>query len=384
MDQKCKVSLVSCKDYEYENVKNAILKNIEQIGGLSNYITKDDVVLLKVNLLMKKRPEEATTTHPVYVRALSQILHDFGVKVIIGDSPGGPFSEKLLKSMYKYTGYEEASELSGATLNYNVNSFNNKCENALYLKSLTMTDMLNDCTKVISVSKLKTHGMMTFTGAVKNMFGTIPGVKKAEYHFNMKTHDEFADCLIDICLSANPVLSFMDGIVGMEGEGPSGGNPREIGVSIASTSPYHLDKVACNIIGLDFKKVPTIRQSVKRGFITDDLTDIDIIGENVESFHIDNYEIPETKLIGYSGRIPKGFERFLNKNIQPKPVFDYEKCVGCEICKDSCPAKVIKMVDKKPVVDLEDCIRCFCCQELCPKVAVSVKRPALLKLFIKS
>lgn len=378
-----KVSLVSCNNYDYEKVKNAIEENIKQIGGLEPFICKDDVVLLKVNLLMKKKPEEATTTHPVYVRALSQILHDFGVKVIIGDSPGGPFTKGILESLYKYTGYDEASKLSGATLNYNVDSFIKKNDNNLFLKSTVMTDMLNDVTKVISVSKLKTHGMMTFTGAVKNMFGTIPGVKKAEYHFNMKTHDDFADCLIDICNSANPILSFMDGIVGMEGEGPSGGTPRDIGVSILSTSPYHLDKVACSIINLDFDKVPTIRQSIKRNIVNNDLSDIELLGEDYTTYHIQNYEIPETKLLGYSGRVPKFMENFLNKHIQPKPVFDYSICVGCRICEQSCPAKVITMVNNKPVVELEGCIRCFCCQELCPKVAVSVKRPTLLKLFIK-
>lgn len=378
-----KVSLVSCKDYDYEKVKIALERNIKQIGGLEPFISKDDVVLLKVNLLMKKKPEEATTTHPVYVRALSQILNDYGVKVIIGDSPGGPFTKGVLESLYKYTGYEEAAQLSGATLNYNVDSFTKKDENNLYLKSIVMTDMLNDVTKVISVSKLKTHGMMTFTGGVKNMFGTVPGVKKAEYHFNMKTHDDFADCLIDICNCANPVLSFMDGIVGMEGEGPSGGTPREIGVSLLSTSPYHLDKVACSIINLDFDKVPTIRRSVARNIVTNDLSDLELIGEGFKSFYIDNYEIPETQLLGYSGRVPKFLESFLNKHIQPKPVFNYSTCVGCRVCEQSCPAKVITMVDNKPVVDLDGCIRCFCCQELCPKVAVTVKRPMLLKLFIK-
>ncbi len=377
------VSLQSCENYDFNLVYNTIMQNVKDLGGLEKYINKGETVLLKVNMLMKRKPEEATTTHPTYVKALCKVLVDYGVNVVIGDSPGGPFNKNILSSMYKYVGYENVASEIGCTLNYNCESFTKKYPNGFLLKNIVMTDMLNDVDKVISCSKLKTHGMMTFTGAVKNMFGTVPGIKKAEYHFNMTSHDDFADCLVDICGAASPILSFMDGIVGMEGEGPSGGSPVDIGVSIASSSTYHLDIVACNIINLDFDRVPTIRRCVERKICTNDLSDINIIGEDLTSFIVEKYDIPETKLIGFTTSLPKPIEKFINRHIQPKPIFNYSTCVACGICKDSCPAKVISMDTGKPKVELEQCIRCFCCQELCPIKAVTVKRPLMLKLLVK-
>ncbi len=373
-----KVSLIGCENYDFEKVFSALKQSCENMGGLDKYISSGEKVLLKVNMLMKKRPEEATTTHPVFVKALAKILIDHGCEVIIGDSPGGPFNDTMLRGIYKATGMAAVAEEIGCKLNFNTGQAQKANPDGLLLKKLVLTDMLNDVDKVISVSKLKTHGMMTFTGAVKNMFGTVPGLIKAEYHVNMPAYDDFANALIDICLCANPVLSFMDAVDGMEGAGPSSGTPRHIGAVIACDSPYHLDKVACSIINLDFKKVPTITQSIKRGIASNGLDDVEIIGDKIEDFFISDFLIPTTaKSLSFNA--PK----ILSNLIQQRPVFDISECVGCGACRDNCPAKVIEMTHNKPKVNLRGCIRCFCCQELCPKKAVSIKSPRLLRLIYK-
>ncbi|MFV0502898.1 MAG: DUF362 domain-containing protein [Lachnospirales bacterium] len=375
------VSLVSCEKYIYDEVYKAIEKNIEDIGGLEKYINKGEKVLLKVNLVMAKKAEFAVTTNPIYVKALANILIDYGVEVYIGDSPGGPFSETLLRSQYKLSGFREVEDTTAAKLLYNTNEFIKKNPDGLFLKSLTLIDMLNDVDKVISVSKLKTHGMMTFTGAVKNMFGIVPGTKKAEYHFKMPKYNDFANALIDICIVGNPVLSFMDGIIGMEGDGPSSGTPRKVGVTIASPSPYHLDKIAISLINLSFEDVPITSECIKRGIVTNDLNDIILKGD-IDAHKIDDFLIPETKLISFvDGKLPKPISNLINRTVQPKPIITKNKCVKCGVCKNSCPAKVINMDDGYPKIDLSKCIRCYCCQELCPKHAVTVKRSLLLKLI---
>ncbi len=378
------VSVHKCNNYTYYNVKQSILRNIQDLGGLEQYINKGDKVLLKVNLLMKRKPEEATTTHPVFIKALASILIEYGCNVLIGDSPGGPFNELILKSIYKYNEIEKVAKETGAELNFNCNSFNLKNSDNLLLKNFIATDMLNDVDKVISVSKLKTHKMMTFTGAVKNMFGIVPGINKAEYHLNLPTYDRFADALIDICQSANPVLSFMDGIEAMEGEGPSSGNPRYVNVTIASPSPYHLDKVACTLINIPLEKVPTIKGCYTRGLCSPDLSDTNIICENFNSLIVDDFDIPKTSLVVYNSEaLPKFVKNFFNKNIQPKLKVNKNNCISCSICEKNCPAKVIDMKDNFPNFDLKNCIRCYCCQELCPKHAIDVKRPLILKAITR-
>ncbi|MBB6214581.1 uncharacterized protein (DUF362 family)/Pyruvate/2-oxoacid:ferredoxin oxidoreductase delta subunit [Anaerosolibacter carboniphilus] len=379
-----KVSLVRCEDYAYEKVKEAIQQSLKHLGGIEKYIQPGDKVLLKLNLLMKKRPEEATTTHPSFAKALAEILRDYGADVIIGDSPGGPFNESALRGVYKACGIEEIAKDVGAKLNYNTGVVEIKNENGLLLKKITAIEVLKEVDKVISVSKLKTHGMMMFTGAVKNMFGIVAGLEKAEYHVRMPNNVDFSNALVDICLASKPILSFMDGIVGMEGAGPSAGEPRKIGAVIASESPYHLDVVATSMIGLTPTKVPTIQRCVERGLCLGNLQDIELIGGVIEEFIMKDFKIPEIRGLDLlEGKLPKFLRDILNELMQPKPIFAHDRCVGCSDCAENCPPRVIEMKDKKPNVRLDECIRCFCCQELCPVKAVEIHRPLLMKLLAR-
>lgn len=379
-----KVSLVSCDDYELKHVRQAIDKSFKNIGGIEKYIRPGERVLLKINLLMKKKPEEVTTTHPVFVRALAERLIEHGAKVIIGDSPGGPFNERMLKGVYKVCGIEEVAEQTGAILNYDTSSIEVKAENSKLLGQLTVMSIINEVDKVISVSKLKTHGMALFTGAVKNMFGIVPGLLKAEYHFKMPDIIGFSDALVDICEFSNPILSFMDGIIGMEGDGPSAGTPKKVGIVLASASPYDLDVVASSLIGLNPLDVPTIKRCVERGICSGSLKDIEIVGEEMENFIIREFKVPNIRSVHFfQGKLPIPLEKRLNVLFQPKPIFDHQTCIGCQDCVESCPPKTISMVNNKPVVNMDNCIRCFCCQELCPQKAVKIHRPWLLDKIMK-
>jgi uncharacterized protein (DUF362 family)/NAD-dependent dihydropyrimidine dehydrogenase PreA subunit len=376
------VSLVKCSEYEYDKLKESLMKTFDNLGGIDRFVLKGDRVLLKTNLLMKKIPEEATTTNPVFVQALADILISKGAEVIIGDSPGGPFMESRMKNIYKSTGMEDAAEKSGASLNFNLASYYTEFENAILLNKVILTDMINDVDKIINLPKLKTHGFAVYTGAVKNLFGLIPGTIKAEYHVKMPEIGDFSNALIDICEHVKPTLHIMDGIIGMEGAGPSGGSPREIGVILASENPYDLDKTACEIIGLKVQDVPTLRKAAERGLSSDSMEDVDIAGDNIEEFRINDFVMPPSSG-GTFRSIPKPVIKFLVKRLKSKPVFNFDTCVGCGDCAANCPPKVIEMIDKKPIVDYSGCISCFCCQELCPVKAIDIKKPVLAKLIFR-
>lgn len=376
------VSMQSCKAYEVERVKEALELAIADLGGLGAYIPTGSKVLLKVNLLMKKKPEEATTTHPVFVKALAELFVAHGCEVLIGDSPGGPYNQKSLAPIYETCGY---NSLVGEhiRLNQNFEETEKTFEGAI-LKRLQIVDMLNDVDYVVSVSKLKTHGMMLFTGAVKNMFGVIPGLSKAEYHFKMPNTDDFANALVDICEGVKPVLSFMDGIVGMEGAGPSAGEPIDIGVVLASNNPHALDMTAVNLVNISPMEVPTLKMAASRGLIEPDLSGVVLKGVPLEKHRPQSFETPEIRSVAFlDEKYPKWIRDLADRFLKPKPVFIKESCVGCGECARLCPPQTIEMVNRFPVVHLENCIRCYCCQELCPKKAVEIQRPWLLKMMTK-
>lgn len=382
LEDNMTVSLTKCNEYDYNKIKEALLKTFNNLGGVDKYVLAGDRILLKTNLLMKKTPEEVTTTNPVFVKALADILISHGAIVVIGDSPGGPFTESRMKNIYKSTGMEELANKTGVSLNFNLASYYTEFENAQLLNKVILTDMINDVDKIINLPKLKTHGFAVYTGAVKNLFGLIPGTIKAEYHVRMPDVNNFCNALIDICEYVKPVLHIMDGITGMEGAGPSAGRPRDIGVILASDNPYDLDKAACEIIGLKVKDVPTLRKAVERDLSSDSMDDVEVIGDKIDDFRIDDY-VMAPSISGSLRKIPKPVINFLMKRLKSIPVFKHDICVGCGDCAANCPPKVIEMVDGKPIIDYAGCISCFCCQELCPVKAIDIKKPALAKLLFK-
>ena len=379
------VSIKKCDSYNYEEVLSVIKETWKNMGGIEKYIKKGENVLLKVNLVMRKAPEEAATTHPAVVRAVAQTLVEYGANVTIGDSPGGPFMETLLKSIYKHTGMEEAASLSGASLNFDTTSSVHKNPDGHALKSITVANMVTNADKVINICKLKSHSMTRYSGAAKNMFGTIPGTTKAEYHFTCQDIESFSKCLTDICIFANPVITFMDAVTAMEGNGPTAGDPRHVGVILAGENPFELDICGSRIINTVPNEIPLLKHAIERGLCADDYKKVEIKGDNIENFVVEDFKVPQNKSMYFLGKNPPKFVlKFINKHINPKPVFDHKTCIGCGDCAKNCPAKVIEMKNHKPyLIDTEKCIRCFCCQELCPKKAVSVHKSAVLKLLSK-
>ena len=211
---QAKVVLKYCPEYTAD-VELRLREGLVELGGMSTFVKPGQKVLLKVNLLMKKRPEEAVTTHPSVVEAMVHLVQEAGGIPIIGDSPGGPYTVNSLQAIYTRSGLREVAERTGAILNEDVGQTTIHNPEGKLTKSLTITNCALQADVIIPISKLKTHGMMTFTGAVKILFGVIPGLLKAEYHLKMFKVDDFADLLVDIATYIKPALSIMDGVVGV-------------------------------------------------------------------------------------------------------------------------------------------------------------------------
>ncbi len=377
-----KVSIIKQDNYDYNKTKETLLKTLDNLGGVEKFINPGEKILLKPNLLMKKKPEEATTTHPNIIKALAEIIVDQGGTVLIGDSPGGPFNNLMLSTIYNSTGMTEASSIKNTELNSNFGSFTKEFKEGVILNNILLTDMINDVDKIINVSKLKTHGFAVFTGAVKNLFGLVPGTNKAEYHVKMPDINDFANSLIDICECVKPSLHIMDGIDAMEGAGPSGGSKRHLGLLLASENPHYLDLAACKIIDLDIEEVPTLRIAANRDLIENFDFTKDILGENIKNLIVTDFKKAPANS-GNLRNIPKPIMNLLVDRLKSKPIFHHDICVGCGDCAANCPPVAIQMIDKKPEVDYDKCISCFCCQELCPVKAITIKKPFLAKLIFK-
>lgn len=377
------VSIVKCSDYNIENVTTAMKSSFENLGGIDKFVKPGMKVLLKPNLIMKKRPEEAATTHPAIVQVVSDMVREAGGEVLIADSPGGLYTEKNINGLYKVCGLKDAAENSGVELNFDFTEAEVENPEGKYLKKLMILKPIRDADLVINLPKLKTHGQMVYTGAVKNMFGAIHGVQKAEFHVRMSDYSKFANAIIDIFLSTKTTLNIMDAVIGMDGAGPSAGDPKPIGILLASENAFELDYTATKVVGINPLDVPIIKEACDRDLVSADGNDIKIVGEIIESVRIKDFYVPQLENLRTILFFDKGLPKLFVNSMKPRPVINYEMCTGCLECKKHCPAKIIEVKNKKPVIELKSCIRCYCCQELCPTKAITIKRPLFTRAVMK-
>lgn len=377
------VAAKKCYSYQEDELSEKLDFILNELGGLEKFINAGDQVVFKINLLLGKEPEAAVTTNPEFIRILAKKVRALGAEVIIADSPGGPFNDKLLKRAYKKSGIYSLALKEGVKLNYNTDSRKHEYKAGKINKSFQLVSYLDDADLVINLPKLKTHGLTMYTGAVKNLFGCIPGVLKAEYHLRMQSVYDFSRMLNDLAGLVAPELTIMDAILGMEGDGPSSGHPKKFNYLLASISPYYLDLAAVRLMGIEpEEKVPSIEAALKDQLIKKN--SLELRGDRIEP--LNNVEIPkiEKKNNLLNSKLPDFLSDILEKFLRPKPIFKKDKCIGCGTCAENCPPAAILMTGDLPEVDLEACIRCFCCQELCSYNAVEIKYPLLAKLFFSN
>lgn len=367
-----------CENYRLDRVTECLTKIFDGMGGLSSFVKPGTRVAIKPNLLTFKRPEEAATTNPAVVRAVTSLVQKEGGLVTIVESPGGPYNVPLLKRVYAVTGMEDVAKETGAQLNFDLRVEKVENPNAKYIKSLKVLKPLHDADLIINIAKLKTHGMMVYTGAVKNMFGSIAGLEKADYHMRLNDYDRFADSLIDIFQATGPQINLIDGIIAMEGDGPGSGVPKYLGVMIGSKNAFAADYAASMIIGVDYKQIPILKMAEVRGLLKKN--EVSTSGVALEAVKTDSFDVPALKAHKTS-RFLK-LLGFLGNFARPRPQILVEKCIACGKCAQMCPPKIItKGSDNRMAIDYSKCISCFCCHEFCPEKAVRIRRNTLGRIM---
>jgi len=375
------VSVVKCNSYSQYEVDRAVRKSIELIGSLSGIIKKNDRVLLKPNLLSSDNPEKAVTTHPAVVRAVAKLFLEVGCKVVIGDSPGGRNTFSSYNSLLEKTGIKEvAQELGIETALFDKETIDVSGGDTVFYKKFNIARVVNDADVIVTLPKLKTHEFTYFTGAVKIVYGCIPGLQKTGYHASAgKSPETFSDMLVDLFVTINPKLSIMDAIVGMDGDGPSAGNPKNIGLILASKSSTALDFVAASIVGMNPLSIPTIRIAARRKIGPTSLDEIKILGESIDNVIVKDFKPPSTSVVS---RITPYLIKIIGKSFTAKPLINESKCVRCRKCVEVCPTRALTIKNKEyPKYDYSKCIRCYCCHEICPQKAIYIKRALISKLM---
>lgn len=366
------VFVVKCEEYEEEKIKQAFDELLSLLGGLA-WVKKGMKIAIKANLVSYMKPEAGATTHPMLLCELVKRLVEQGANVVVGDSPGGLYHAMYVNRIYAATGMQEVKKVGG-NLNENFEQTTADFPEGKILKTFPYTSYLEEADVIINFCKLKTHGMMGMSAAVKNMFGAIPGTIKPEFHFRYPQYEDFADMLIDLNEYFKPKFSIVDAVVGMEGNGPTAGTPRKVGLLLGSQNPYALDLVCAKIMGLERKDVPTLEAAYQRGLAPDGFEKVPC-NVDVAKLTIADYQTLPTRGSLKFADTSKLLGKVMQRALRSVPVVRKNLCIGCGKCAEICPMKTISIENKKAVIHRKKCITCFCCQEFCPKGAIKVKRP---------
>ena len=372
------VSVTKCADYDRDRVQAAMDLALERAGGIGSFAGRGDRVLLKPNILLGATPEKAVCTHPEVMRAAIRAFKAFGCEVIVAEQPGiGPAEQA-----------KQAVETSGVfpvcrEENVECRLFRTRGFAPVPLPAGKRTQVVmlprefQDVDHVVSVAKLKTHMQATYTGAIKNFYGAIPGRQRKEIHALAK-YVAFSEGIVDVFQAAKPRFGIVDGIVGMDGHGPSRGRPRELGLLFASTDLVALDRVATRAVGWEKVRIHHIDDAAARGLGEGDLGKIRIVGERLEDVKV-RFVPPPTQFQNPPRFLLDAFYNLAGI----KPAVVREACVACGACVAACPTGAITLDDEpKATIDAAKCVECFCCHELCAYDAVT-ERPGRLARALK-
>jgi uncharacterized protein (DUF362 family)/Pyruvate/2-oxoacid:ferredoxin oxidoreductase delta subunit len=327
------------------------------------------------------------TTHPSVVAAVGRLARQTGASPVIADSPGGGYryTRKILDKIYRTSQMHRAATQAGISVNWDTTSRPVSFAEGVLIKHFDIITPVYNADAVFNLCKMKTHLFTVMTGAIKNLFGVVPGLSKTGYHAKLHDTQRFAGMLLDLSQYLSPRLTIMDAVVAMEGDGPGTGDPRQVGLIMGSENPLAMDVVATEIMGLHRTENPVIMEAERRALEPNHIEDIDIIGAAIDDVKVSDFK--RTRVSAGSlglDRMP-WYQRLLEPifkdayTVRPRVI--WHRCIACGTCIEACPMEAIRFVDERASIDDDKCIRCYCCHEICPEEAIGLHSSWLYQLI---
>lgn len=376
--KKAKVAVVKVSDYKGEEVSAGLKKAFALIGGLEKIIKPQSKVFVKINHLSPSSPpERGIVTHPVFTQEVVRLLMELDLEITVGDDIQSRQQDGFLR-----TGYRQICEELGVRLvNLKELGFRKIDCNGRLLRKAYVSPIVLEADYILNLPKLKTHSFTAFTGAVKNMFGIIPYGLRLDYHRNYINNDIFSQMLVDIFSCAPPQLTIMDAITAMEGEGPSGGNIKKVGLIFASQDAVAVDAVATKVVELNPLNIYTTLHAHERGLGIGTIENIEITGENINDVQIKGFKQPIITIGLLQRKIPSFLYAYLQYELRLTPEVYRDKCTACLECVEICPRQAVQLVQDFAWIDEKLCINCMCCHEVCQYQAIRLKQRPIGKII---
>jgi len=380
-----KVYLYKETEYTEQSMDALAEKLFAPYGGVKGLLNGKRRVLIKPNLVAKKPLDTGTTTHPLMLRAICKALLAEGAEVTVAESHGGPYTTATAKGQFSGCGITEAVKDLDVSLYTEAESAHISYPDGLIAKSFEVIKPIAETDFIINLCKLKTHALTTYSGAAKNTFGAIPGMRKFELHARFTDIHHFTRMLNDLHLALPVGLNVVDGILGMEGNGPTAGIPKKYGFVAVGKSAFLTDLICADLIGLDSAEVPQLKDAAERSLCPNKggYEHTNLSREEYEGLRCADTTLPDSHSAGavsWIARVQRMGGGRVIKLFRPKPKVKKSRCVGCGKCAEYCPVHTIEMKKGKPRIIRDKCIHCFCCQELCPISAIYIKTNRILKI----
>jgi uncharacterized protein (DUF362 family)/Pyruvate/2-oxoacid:ferredoxin oxidoreductase delta subunit len=348
-----------------------VRRSLELLGGTGAFPDAGAKVFVKINHLSPHAPpERAISTHPAFLREVLRVLLEKRVSVTVGDDVNFGRHEEFLATGFR----EVCAELGVALVNLREAGFAKVPISGALLDSVYIARPVLEAGFVLNLPKLKTHSFTLFTGAVKNFYGVIPFGSRLDGHRRFVRNEVFSRMLVDIFSAVPRQFTIMDAVVGMEGEGPSSGAPKKIGLIISGADGIAVDAIASSLMGYDPFRIFTTSEAHDRNLGVGDPARIEVLGEDPAAVRVDDFRPSSAASLLFRRGLPSSLYAYVSGELTLTPEVLPDKCTDCGECLQSCPAQAIHLVGGKPRVEEAGCIHCLCCHEVCGHRSIRLKQ----------